>query len=167
MTLPACSASHRSCCIKVAGCGTRGVAVEGQPFAPVSIRSCRSKLTRVADGAYDQTGVTETVAEHTPDAAVIVPPRSMAVPSANAETKPTPRDQLLQDSAKHGRMVWQKSSQYNVRALVEACFRRWKRVIGDSLRFRTEDRRNTEIAIAVWILNHRLDLGRPDSVRVA
>ena len=37
----------------------------------------------------------------------------------------------------------------------------------NSLRFRTEDRRNTEIAIAVRILNHMLDLGRPDSVRVA
>jgi hypothetical protein len=44
---------------------------------------------------------------------------------------------------------------------------RWKRVIGDSLRFRTEDRRNTGTAIAVRILNHRLDLGRPDPVRVA
>jgi hypothetical protein len=28
-------------------------------------------------------------------------------------------------------------------------------------------RRNTEIAIVVRILNHRLDLGRPDSVHVA
>jgi hypothetical protein len=51
--------------------------------------------------------------------------------------------------------------------LVEAFFSRWKRVIGDGLRFLTEDRRNTEIAIAVRILNHMLDLGRPDSVRVA
>jgi hypothetical protein len=64
-------------------------------------------------------------------------------------------------------MAWQKSSRYNVRALVEAFFSRWKRVIGDGLRFLTDDRRNTEIAIAVQVLNHRLDLGRPDSVRVA
>ncbi|WP_448205687.1 IS5 family transposase [Azospirillum sp. sgz302134] len=121
----------------------------------------------VADGAYDQTGVTETVAEHTPDAAVVVPPRSTAVPSANAATNPTQRDRPLRHIAKHGRMAWQKASRYNVRALVEAFFSRWKRVIGDGLRFRTEDRRNTEIAIAVRILNHMLDLGRPDSVRVA
>ena len=60
-----------------------------------------------------------------------------------------------------------KSSRYNVRALVEAFYSRWKRVIGDSLRFRTEDRQNTEIAIAIRILNHMFDLGRPDSVRVA
>ena len=64
-------------------------------------------------------------------------------------------------------MAWQKSSRYNVRALVEAFFSRWKRVIGDGLRFLTEDRRTTEIAIAVRILNYMLDLGRPASVRVA
>ncbi len=121
----------------------------------------------VADGAYDQTGVTEAVVEHTPDAAVIVPPRSTAVPSANAKTNPTQRDQHLQFIAEHGRMAWQKAFRYNVRALVEAFFSRWKRVIGDALRFRTEERRNIEIAIAIRILNHMLDLGRPDSVRVA
>jgi hypothetical protein len=54
-----------------------------------------------------------------PDAAVVVPPRSTAVLSADAETNPTQRDQHLQSIAEHGRMAWQKSSQYNVRALVE------------------------------------------------
>jgi hypothetical protein len=124
-------------------------------------------LPLVADGAYDQASVTKAVAEHTPEAAVLVPPRAMAVLSASAETQPTQRDRHLQHIAEHGRVAWQKSSRYNVRALVEAFFSRWKRVIGDALRFRTEDRRNTEIAIAVRILNHRLDLGRPDAVRVA
>lgn len=79
----------------------------------------------VADGAYDQTGVTETVVEHTPDAAVIVPPRSTAVPSANAATNPTQRDRHLQSIVEHGRMAWQKTSRYTVRALVEAVFSRW------------------------------------------
>lgn len=120
-----------------------------------------------ADGAYDQTGVTEAVAEHTPNAAVIVPPRSTAVPSANAATNPMQRDRHLQYIGEHGRMAWQKTSRYNARALVEASFRRWKRVIGDGLRFQTDDRRNTEIAIAIRILNRMLDFGRPDSVRSA
>ena len=62
----------------------------------------------VADGAYDQAGVTTAVAEHTPDAAVVVPPRSTAVPSANAETDPTQRDRHLQHIAEHGRMAWQE-----------------------------------------------------------
>jgi Transposase DDE domain len=34
-----------------------------------------------ADGAYDQDTVYEAVGEHAPDAAIIVPPRSTAVPS--------------------------------------------------------------------------------------
>ncbi len=53
-------------------------------------------------------GMDAAVAEHTPDAAVIVPPRSTAVPSATAETNPTQRDQHLQSIAEHGRMAWQK-----------------------------------------------------------
>lgn len=69
--------------------------------------------------------------------------------------------------AEHGRLAWQKAFRYTVRALVEAFFSRWKRVIGDGLRFQTEDRRNAEIAIAVRTLNRMLDLGHPDSIRVA
>src|SRR5215204_1114654 len=40
------------------------------------------------DGAYDQDGVYASVAERHPEAAIIVPPRSTAVPSATAETAP-------------------------------------------------------------------------------
>lgn len=121
----------------------------------------------IADGASDQGGVDAVVAERHPKAAVVVPPRSTAVPSTDAAATPTQRDRHLQHIAEHGRMAWQTSSRYNVRALVEAFFSRWKRVIGDGLRFRTGDRRHTEIAIAVRVLNRMLDFGRPDSVRVA
>jgi hypothetical protein len=64
-------------------------------------------------------------------------------------------------------IAWQKSSGYNVRALVKAFFSRWKRVIGNGLRFRTEDRRNTGIAIPIRVLNYMLDPGRPDFARIA
>ena len=40
------------------------------------------------DGAYDRDGVYGEVAARHPDAAVIVPPRSNAVPSSTAETEP-------------------------------------------------------------------------------
>src|SRR5215216_7585281 len=43
------------------------------------------------DGAYDQDGVYTSVAQRHPDAAVIVPPRSTAVPSQMAQTAPTQR----------------------------------------------------------------------------
>src|SRR3954466_8900127 len=64
------------------------------------------------DGAYDQDGVYASVAERHPEAAVIVPPRSTAVPSATAETAPTQRDRHLQLIAEKGRMAWQKASGY-------------------------------------------------------
>ena len=119
------------------------------------------------DGAYDQAGVYGTVAKHHPDADVIVPPRSTAVLSEDGETTPTQRDRHLQSIAEHGRMGWQKTSGYTRRALVETAISRFKRVIGDALRSRTDRRRTTEVAIAVHALNRMLELGRPKSVRIA
>ncbi len=43
---------------------------------------------------------------------------------------------------------------------------RWKQVIGDELRAHTNERRATEVAVAVHVLNCMLDLGRPSYVRV-
>ena len=61
-------------------------------------------------------------------------------------------------------MAWQRDSGYNERARVEGQFARWKQVIGDGLRFHSDEARATEVAIA-QVLNRMLD--RPDSVRVA
>jgi hypothetical protein len=119
------------------------------------------------DGAYDQEGIYATVAQRHPDADVIIPPRSTAVPSKMAESAPTQRDRHLQSIAEHGRMGWQKWSGYTRRALVEAAISRLKRVIGDALRSRTDRRRATEVAVAVQALNRMLEFGRPKSVRIA
>jgi hypothetical protein len=51
-----------------------------------------------ADGAYDQEGVAAAVAARHPEAAVIVPPRSTAVPSETAATAPTQRDRICSAS---------------------------------------------------------------------
>ena len=56
-------------------------------------------------------------------------------------------------------------SQYNQRARVEGQIARWKQVIGDGLRFHSDEA--TEVAIATAVLNQMLHLGRPNSVRVA
>ncbi len=50
------------------------------------------------DGACDQDGVSTAVAQRRPDAAVIVPPRSTAVPSETVETEPTQRDRICKAS---------------------------------------------------------------------
>src|SRR3954467_9488100 len=119
------------------------------------------------DGAYDREDVYEAVAERHPEAAVVVPPRKDAVPSDAAETEPTRRDRHLRSIAERGRLGWQKASGYNRRALAEAAVSRYKRVIGDALRSRTDPGRATEVAIAARALNRMLELGRPESVRVA
>jgi hypothetical protein len=118
-------------------------------------------------GSYDQDRVYDSVAERHPEAAVVVPPRSTAVPSDTAETAPTQRDGHLQRIAEHGRMAWQNTSGYNKRARVEATMNRWKQVIGDELRAHTDERRATEVAVAVHALNRMLELGRPSYVRMA
>ena len=64
-------------------------------------------------------------------------------------------------------MAWQNASGYNRRTRVEAAMNRWKQVIGDELRAHTDERRATEMAVAVHALNRMLELGRPSDVRMA
>jgi hypothetical protein len=118
------------------------------------------------DGAYDQDGVYRAVADHQPDAVVIVPPRSTAVPSGTAATEPTQRDRHLQGIAEKGRIGWQKMSGYNKRSRVEAAIGRYMQVIGGGLRSRKDGRRTTEVGVAVHVLNRMLEVGRPISVRI-
>src|SRR4051812_7271722 len=113
------------------------------------------------DGAYDRDDVYAEVAARHPAATVIVPPRANAVPSAAAQIAPTQRDRHLRCITERGRMGWQRVSGYNWRALVEADISRWKRVTGGGLRFQTEGRQATEVAIAVDVLNRMLEPGRP------
>ena len=121
----------------------------------------------IADGAYDQNNVYATVAEHSPEAVVVVPPRATAVPSPMAETDPTQRDRHIQAIAEQGRMSWQRTSGYNARAGVEGTMSRYKRIIGDTLRSHSRPAQETETRIAVSVLNRMLDLACPESVRAA
>ena len=140
---------------------------DGSQVGPLLDRVDGPVASFTGDGAFDRDDVYAEVATRHPDATVIVPPRSSAVPSAAAEAAPTQRDAHLRCIAERGRMGWQRASGYNWRALVEADNSRWKRVIGDGLRSRTDGRQETEVAIAANVLNRMLELGRPEYVRVA
>ena len=140
---------------------------DGSRVGPLLDRVDDPLASFTGDGAYDREDVYGAVAERHPEAAVVVPPRRDAVPSAAAETAPTRRDRHLRCIAERGRLGWQKSSGYNRRALAEAAVSRYKRVIGDALRSRADRRQATEAAIGVHVLNRMLGLGRPESVRVA
>ncbi len=66
----------------------------------------------MADGAYGQDGVYAAVAARHPEAIVVVPPRSSAVPSNTADAAPSQRDRHLQVIVEHGRTAWQVTSGY-------------------------------------------------------
>jgi hypothetical protein len=140
---------------------------DGSQVGPLLDRIDGPVASFTGDGAFDRDDVYAEVTARHPEAAVIVPPRSSAVPSDTAETAPTQRDAHLRSIAERGRMGWQRASGYNWRALVEADVSRWKRVIGDGLRSRTDGRQASEVAIAADALNRMLDLGRPEHVRIA
>ena len=117
----------------------------------------------LGDGGYDRTGVYTALNERHPEAVIVVPPRADAVLSPTAETEPTQRDRHIQAIAGKGRMAWQRDSQYNQRAGVEGQFARWKQVIGDTLRFHSDEARATEVAVAAQVLNRMLSDARTPS----
>src|SRR4051812_19578810 len=140
---------------------------DGSQAGPLLDQVAGPVASFTGDGAYDQDSVYASVGERHPAAAVVVPPRATAVPSQTAESAPTPRDRHLQLIAERGRMAWQRASGYTKRARAEAAIGRWKQVIGDRLRAHTDERRATEVDVAVHVLNRMLELGRPNYVRVA
>jgi hypothetical protein len=140
---------------------------DGSQVGPLLDRIDGAVASFTGDGAYDRGDVYAELAARHPAAAVVVPPRANAVPSADAEIAPTQRDRHLRCIAERGRMGWQRVSGYGWRALVEADISRWKRVIGDGLRSHTDGRQASEVAIAVDVLNRMLELGRPEYVRIA
>jgi len=150
----------------VASALTGREADDGAQVGPLLDQVAGPVASVTGDGAYDQDGVYATVAERHPEAAVIVPPRATAVPSRTAAREPTQRDRHLQLIAERGRMAWQKASGYTKRARAETTISRYKRVIGDGLRSHTDERRATEMDVAVHVLNRMLDLGRPNYVRL-
>src|SRR3954453_13922281 len=151
----------------VASVLTHKEAGEGSQVGPLLDQGDGPVASVTGDGAYDRDDVYAEVAARHPEAAVVVPPRANAVLSAAAQSTPTQRDAHLRCIAEHGRMGWQRASGYGWRALVESDIPRWKRVVGDGLRFQTDGRQATEVAIAADVLNRMLELGRPEYVRTA
>ena len=140
---------------------------DSSQIGPLLERVGGSVTSFTGGGAYARDDAYAEVAAHHPDAAVVVPPRASAVPSGAAQSAPTQRDAHLRCIAERGRMSWQRTSGYNWRALVEADVSMWKRVIGNGLRSQTDGRQATEGVHAAKVLNHMLELGRSEYVRIA
>jgi hypothetical protein len=119
-----------------------------------------------ADGAYDGAPTYATIAAHSDDIEVVIPPRSTAV--LNGEQGPlVQRDRHLEIITERGRLAWQKATDYGQRSLVETTMGRYKTLIGPRLRARGFAAQKTEAAVSVVVLNQMLAAGRPDSVRRA
>jgi hypothetical protein len=134
---------------------------------PLLDQLAKAPASFMADGAYDRSSVLDAVLARNPSARFIVPPCKGAVPGPTAATAPTLRDHDVLAINAHGRMSWQKASGYTKRSKVEAAISRYKRVIGDTLKSRTDARRATEVAIAVKSLNRMRELGQANFVRLA
>ena len=89
---------------------------DGAEVGPLLDQVAGPVASFTADGGYDQNSTYDEVLQRHPEAAVVVPPRTTAVPSDTAETAPTQRDRHLQHIAEHGRMAWQRASGYTARA---------------------------------------------------
>jgi len=122
-----------------------------------------------ADGAYDGEPVYRAVAARQPDppVAVIIPPRSTAVPSPDAGTTPTQRDRHIQMIGDKGRIGWQKATGYGRRSHAETAMFRYKAIIGSSLRARTLSAQKTEAKVGCSVLNRMTRLGMPVSQRIS
>ncbi len=121
-----------------------------------------------ADGAYDGEPTYRAVAEHQPDppVAVVIPPRSTAVPSSDASTTPSQCDQHIHMIQAKGRIRWQKAIGYGQRSHAETAMSRYKAIIGSGLRARSLPAQKIEAKVACSVLNRMTRLGMPASQRV-
>lgn len=98
---------------------------------------------------------------HTPDAQIIIHPRSNAVVSDKGIW--THRGKHVQKILDEGVHKWRRESGYYQQSKVENTFYRYKTIIGKKLRARTEESREVETILGCKILNRFLELGRCES----
>jgi hypothetical protein len=120
----------------------------------------------IADGAYDGEPVSQAISRHSPEAAVIIPPRSTVVPGDRVETALTQRDRHNLMIRERGRLGWQKAVGYGRRSLGEVAMLRYQLVIGRSLRAGTLPAQQVEASVGCKVLNIMTNLGMPASCKV-
>ena len=116
------------------------------------------------DGAYDETPVYDAVTAHSPNADVVIPPRSNAVENDTASLL---RNRNIREIEKQGRMGWQKNREYGRRNFGELGFYRYEKILGNSLHAREFGRQEQEVKIGCGVLNKMTSLGMPESYRSA
>ena len=146
------------------GCILASKVTEGHEQDPSQVPDLLAQLDReidrfVGDGIYDQEPVYEAVYKHSPGAAMIVPPRKVAVLSGDSATAPSQRDHHIAEIERIGRPEWKRQSGYYLQSHVENAFYRYKKIIGGRLRSKNDDAQEREAAIGCAILNRLLEMG--------
>ncbi|MCP5064934.1 MAG: transposase, partial [bacterium] len=117
-----------------------------------------------ADGAYDTTAFYEAASER--GARVVVPPSTTATSSRKPRARASPRNRTIQRVQEIGRRAWKKEAGYHQQARAENAFFRYKTIVGDRLRARSEAGRKVEARIACDVLNRMTGLGGPRSIAI-
>ncbi len=98
-------------------------------------------------------------------ASVVVPPHRTARVSRR-RPRSSARDRTIRRVQALGRRRWKKASGYHRQARVENVFFRYKRIIGDGLRARSDHGREVETCLACNVLNRMTELGRPEAFAI-
>ena len=115
------------------------------------------------DAAYDT--VAFYAAARGRRASVVVPPHRTARISRR-RPRSSARDRTIRRVQALGRRRWKNASGYHRQARVENAFFRYKRIIGDGLRARSDHGREVETCLACNVLNRMTERGRPDSFAI-
>jgi hypothetical protein len=94
---------------------------------------------------------------------VIPPDKNAVINDANHVI----RNHNLEQIIEHGRMHWQKLTQYGRRNYSELAIQRYKRILGNRLHSRELSRQKQEAMIGSSLLNKMTSLGMPISYRYA
>ena len=117
----------------------------------------------MADGAYDGDPTSQTIAAHSDDIEVLIPPRSTTVPGSEPGP-PTQRDRHLKLITDRRRLAWQANPTAANRA-GRNDNGPLQSLIGPRLHARGFAAQQTEAAVGVAVLNRMAAAGHPKSVR--
>jgi hypothetical protein len=99
-----------------------------------------------------------------PSAEIVIPPDKNTVINNKNHVI---RNHNLEQIIEHGRMHWQKLTQYGRRNYSELAIQRYKRILGNKLHARELSRQKQEAMIVSSVLNKITSLGMPISYRCA
>jgi hypothetical protein len=132
-------------------------------FAGLSVTFPESPVTLDRNTHFDGETTSQAVLSKHPDVKIVVPPHKTVVHSSAGDTQ---RDEHIREIAAHGRIAWQKTNGYGLRAHVELAIQRYKRIIGSVMKARALPQQEAEAWVSASAHNMMTNLGMPVSVKI-